>query len=113
MKAAVLDVLGQTPTYAEFTEPDVQPGEQLVHVRAAAIKQLERLIASGKHYSSPRSLPIVPGLDGVGNAMQQRTPAVARHVTPRRKRRGGRLTRQVYLGVAAGSHFAQCRVING
>ena len=66
MKAAVLDVLGQTPTYAEFTEPDVQPGEQLVHVRAAAIKQLERLIASGKHYSSPRSLPIVPGLDGVG-----------------------------------------------
>jgi len=66
VKAAVLDVLGQAPTYAEFTEPDVQPGEQLVHVRAAAIKQLERLIASGKHYSSPRSLPIVPGLDGVG-----------------------------------------------
>lgn len=66
MKAAVLQQLGSAPVCAEFAEPDVQVGEQLVHVRVAAIKQLERLIASGKHYSSPKVLPIVPGIDGVG-----------------------------------------------
>jgi len=54
------------PIYGDFPEPDLQAGEVLVHVRAAAVKQLERLIASGKHYSSPKTLPIVPGLDGVG-----------------------------------------------
>lgn len=66
MKAAVLEALGAAPVCGTFAEPDIRPGETLVHVRAAAVKQLERLIASGKHYSSPRELPIVPGLDGVG-----------------------------------------------
>ncbi|MBS0483409.1 MAG: zinc-binding alcohol dehydrogenase family protein [Proteobacteria bacterium] len=66
MKAAVLKALGSVPEYGTYAEPEVRPGEVLVHVRAAAIKQLERLIASGKHYSSPRELPIIPGLDGVG-----------------------------------------------
>lgn len=66
MKAAVLNALGSAPDYADFAEPVPGDGETLVHVRAAAIKQLERLIASGKHYSSPKVLPIVPGLDGVG-----------------------------------------------
>ncbi len=66
MKAAVLEVLGGTPVFGAFAEPDIRPSEALVHVSAAAVKQLERLIASGKHYSSPSALPIVPGLDGVG-----------------------------------------------
>ncbi len=66
MRAAVLEQLGAAPVCAEFTEPDIRPGEQLVRVRTAAVKQLERLVASGKHYSSPKALPIVPGLDGVG-----------------------------------------------
>lgn len=67
MKAAILDQLGAVPRCGEFAEPDILSGERLVHVRAAALKQLERLIASGKHYSSPKALPIVPGLDGVGH----------------------------------------------
>lgn len=67
MRAAVLETIGTSPICREFQEPDVRAGETLVHVRAAAVKQLERLIASGKHYSSPTSLPIVPGLDGVGH----------------------------------------------
>lgn len=66
MKAAILETLGRAPVCGSFAEPDIRPGETLVHVRAAAIKQLERLIAAGKHYSSPRQLPIVAGLDGVG-----------------------------------------------
>lgn len=66
MKAAILEALGSAPRYGDFPEPDLQPGERLVHVRTTGVKQLERLIASGRHYSSPRVLPIVPGLDGVG-----------------------------------------------
>lgn len=66
MKAAILAALGSAPVYGDFPEPDLHAGETLVHVSAAGVKQLERLIASGKHYSSPRTLPIVPGLDGVG-----------------------------------------------
>jgi NADPH:quinone reductase-like Zn-dependent oxidoreductase len=66
MKAAVLEALGSAPVFGSFAEPDIRTGEVLVHVRAAAIKQLERLVASGRHYSSPKELPIVPGLDGVG-----------------------------------------------
>jgi len=53
---------------AEFAEPAAEAGETLVEVRAAAIKQLDRAIASGSHYASPKDLPIVCGTDGVGVA---------------------------------------------
>ncbi|MGD1037723.1 MAG: zinc-binding alcohol dehydrogenase family protein [Roseiarcus sp.] len=66
MKAAVLDVIGRTPRYGEFEEPVAQDGEAIVEVAAASIKQLDRAIAMGKHYSSPRALPVVCGTDGVG-----------------------------------------------
>jgi NADPH:quinone reductase-like Zn-dependent oxidoreductase len=66
MKAAILDGFGQPPRYGDFETPAVQAGETLVSVTAASIKQLDRLIASGKHYSSPRALPVVCGNDGVG-----------------------------------------------
>lgn len=62
MKVAVLATLGNAPVCGDFSEPDLQAREVLVQVRAAAVKQLERLIASGKPYSSPKTLPIVPGL---------------------------------------------------
>lgn len=61
-----MESLGRAPVYRDFAEPDLLPGEALVEVSAAGLKQLERLIATGKHYSSPKVLPIVPGLDGVG-----------------------------------------------
>ena len=66
MKAVVLEALGSPPIYGDFAEPDLLPREALIHVHVASVKQLERLIASGKHYSRPKSLPIVLGLDGVG-----------------------------------------------
>lgn len=66
MRAAVVDKLGEAPRCGSFAEPDLQAGETLVHVSAAALKQLERAIVAGRHYSSPKVLPIVPGLDGVG-----------------------------------------------
>ena len=66
MKAALVETLGDPPAYGDFAEPDIEPGEMLVHVAAAGIKQLERAIVAGKHYSSPSTLPIIPGMDGVG-----------------------------------------------
>ncbi|MBV9288471.1 MAG: zinc-binding alcohol dehydrogenase family protein [Hyphomicrobiales bacterium] len=57
---------------AEFAEPAAGAGETLVEVRAAAIKQLDRAIASGSHYASPKDLPIVCGTDGVGLASDGR-----------------------------------------
>ncbi|MBS0445722.1 MAG: zinc-binding alcohol dehydrogenase family protein [Proteobacteria bacterium] len=66
MKAAVLDRLGTAPSYADFAEPELKTGETLVHVSAAALKQIERAIVAGTHYSSPKQLPIIPGIDGVG-----------------------------------------------
>ena len=66
MKAAVVHALGEPPRCETFEEPAVGPGESLVHVSAAAIKQLDRAIVRGTHYGSPRRLPVVCGTDGVG-----------------------------------------------
>lgn len=68
MKAAVLQQLGEPPRYGDFDVPDIRDGETLVEVRAAAIKQLDRAIAAGTHYSSPKTLPVVGGTDGAGRA---------------------------------------------
>lgn len=66
VKAAVVTALGSAPLFAEFDKPAVRGSERLVRVEVAAIKQLERGIVAGTHYSSPKNLPIVPGVDGVG-----------------------------------------------
>jgi len=65
MKAAVVHDFSQPPRFADFTEPEAGPGERLVRVRAAALSQLVRAQASGRHYSSG-SVPLIPGVDGVG-----------------------------------------------
>ena len=48
-------------------EPVAGDGEVIVHVRAAALKPVDKQMASGSHYASFRELPVVCGLDGVGN----------------------------------------------
>ena len=68
MRAAVLEQLGEPPRYGDFDAPDIRDGETLIEVRAAAIKQLDRAIAAGTHYSSPKTLPVVGGTDGAGRA---------------------------------------------
>ena len=68
MKAAILDTLGSLPRYGEFEEPVPVPGEEIVTVRTAAIKPIDRAIAAGSHYGSPRELPVICGMDGVGHA---------------------------------------------
>lgn len=66
MKAAIVHDFDQPPRYGELDAPQALPGEVLVRVRAAALSQLVRAQASGKHYSSGKALPLVPGADGVG-----------------------------------------------
>jgi NADPH2:quinone reductase len=66
MKAAVLHELGSEPRYEDFAEPVAQDGEALVRVRAASLKSVDKQMAAGSHYASPKELPTVCGVDGVG-----------------------------------------------
>lgn len=66
MKAAVLSVFGNPPQCSEFPDPLANEGEVVVRVRAAALKPVDRQLASGAHYASQSHLPMVCGTDGVG-----------------------------------------------
>jgi NADPH2:quinone reductase len=67
MKAAVLRELGKPPRYEEFAEPAAGKDEVLVRVRAASLKAVDKQLASGSHFASPRELPVICGTDGVGD----------------------------------------------
>ena len=64
MKAAVVHAYDAPPRYTQIDDPKPASDEVLITVKAAALSQLVRLQAAGKHYSSP-ALPFVPGVDGV------------------------------------------------
>jgi NADPH:quinone reductase-like Zn-dependent oxidoreductase len=66
MKAAVVESFESAPRYGTFREPEAADGAVLVRVRAAALSNLVKGQASGRHYSSGTELPFVPGNDGVG-----------------------------------------------
>jgi NADPH:quinone reductase-like Zn-dependent oxidoreductase len=67
MDAGVLHELGKPPRCERFEEPIAGDGETIVQVHAAALKPVDRQMASGAHYASPRTLPVVCGTDGVGH----------------------------------------------
>src|SRR6266508_6663616 len=66
MKAAVLQALGTPPHYADFADPTPHEDEVIVQVRAASLKNIDKMMASGSHYDSYQALPVVCGVDGVG-----------------------------------------------
>jgi NADPH:quinone reductase-like Zn-dependent oxidoreductase len=67
MNAAVLHTFEKAPQLQEFPAPTAaDENEAIVQVLAAALKPVDRQIASGSHYASPRKLPVICGLDGVG-----------------------------------------------
>lgn len=69
MKAAVVFEKGNVPQYADFKEPEVtNENEILVSVKAASIKNLDKVRASGKHYSTENEVhqPTIVGSDAVG-----------------------------------------------
>lgn len=69
MKAAVLHERGQVPRYEEFPDPVAREGEVIVEVKAVAVENVDRMVASGSHYASAQlmpQLPAIPCFDGVG-----------------------------------------------
>ncbi len=66
MNAAVLRSLGKPPRYEPFPDPVPREGEVIVQVRAASLKPVDKQLASGWHFASPRELPVVCGTDGIG-----------------------------------------------
>jgi NADPH:quinone reductase-like Zn-dependent oxidoreductase len=67
MDAAILREFGKAPRYEPFPDPIAGEGEVLVDVHAAALKPIDRQLASGSHYAAPQQLPVVCGTDGVGH----------------------------------------------
>jgi len=65
MHAAVVNDFAGAPEFGEFAEPEPAEGEVVAHIRAAAVSNLVRLVAAGKHYSSAAKPPMVAGVDGV------------------------------------------------
>src|SRR5271155_3767892 len=66
MNAAVLNAFDKPPHFEPFPEPTAEENEVIVHVQAAALKPVDKQVATGSHYTSPRKLPVVCGIDGVG-----------------------------------------------
>ncbi len=66
MNAAVLHAPSQPPRFAEFPDPTPNEGEVLINVSAASLKPVDKQMAAGTHYASPREFPVVCGTDGVG-----------------------------------------------
>jgi NADPH:quinone reductase-like Zn-dependent oxidoreductase len=66
MKAAVVQSFEAPPAYGDFAPPVPAANEVRVSIRAAALSNLVKTQASGKHYSATALLPFVPGVDGAG-----------------------------------------------
>lgn len=70
MKAAVILKKDKSPKYVEgYTEPTVQSSnELLISIKASAISNLDKMKASGQHYSTQNNGEVakVVGTDGVG-----------------------------------------------
>jgi hypothetical protein len=57
MDAAVVHRLGNPPRCEQFPEPVASDDEIVVHVLAASLKPVDKQIAGGSHYASPRDIP--------------------------------------------------------
>lgn len=83
MKAAVIYKKGELPKYAEFPEPIASnENEVLVSVKAVAITNLDKGIASGDHYSSEKEIQngFIVGSDAVG-VLENGTRVYARGIS--------------------------------
>jgi NADPH2:quinone reductase len=78
MRAAVLTSYG-TPSYGDFPDPE---DDHVLDVLAAGLNGVDVLIASGTHYFSPKELPVVAGIDGVGRTADGRRVYFSRPPAP-------------------------------
>lgn len=67
MNAAVVTSFGEPPHYQRVEVPQpARAGEILVDVLAVGLHPRVRSGAAGAHYTSTGTLPMIPGIDGVG-----------------------------------------------
>jgi NADPH:quinone reductase-like Zn-dependent oxidoreductase len=67
MRAAVVRSFDHPPRYDSYDIPESAGGDEaLVDVLAVGLHPRVRTGASGRHYTSTGSLPMIPGIDGVG-----------------------------------------------
>ncbi|HEY1830020.1 MAG TPA: zinc-binding alcohol dehydrogenase family protein [Acidimicrobiales bacterium] len=67
MRAAVVTSFDEPPHYLEFEQPEPHDDDEvLVDVLAVGLHPRVRSGAEGRHYSSTGTLPMIPGIDGVG-----------------------------------------------
>lgn len=66
MKAAVLHQFSSLPRYEDFAEPIAGDGDTIVHVKAVALENFDKMAAEGIHYSSKRMFPQFPAIVGHG-----------------------------------------------
>lgn len=66
MKAALIEAPGLTPRYADIAEPKAAEGEHRIEVLAAAMSQVVKGRAAGRHYTGGGGFPSVAGIDGIG-----------------------------------------------
>ncbi len=66
MRAAIVERLGEVPRCVDMADPTAADGRVVARVRAAAIKNIERMLVAGTHYGSRRmQLPAGVGMDAV------------------------------------------------
>jgi NADPH:quinone reductase-like Zn-dependent oxidoreductase len=66
MNAAVVTSFDDPPHYEQFQVPQPGADETLVDVLAVGLHPRTRTGAAGSHYTSTVTLPMIPGIDGVG-----------------------------------------------
>ena len=69
MKAAVLHKFGELPKFEDFPDPTAGEGQILVHVKAVALENVDKVMAEGSHFASQQflsTLPAIVGFDGIG-----------------------------------------------
>jgi len=66
MQAAVIRRFDHPPVYGEFDDPLPTPNEIILTVSAAALTPLAKSQTSRTPNRSGSSLPLIPGMDGVG-----------------------------------------------
>jgi len=83
MRAAVVRSFSHPPRFEAFTLPQPQrDAEAIVQVLAAGLHPRVRSAASGSHYADDHTLPMVPGIDGVGRLPDGRRVYFVVHDTP-------------------------------
>jgi NADPH:quinone reductase-like Zn-dependent oxidoreductase len=71
MHAAVVRSFDAPPRYEEFRTPEPSGEHEIaVDVLAAGLHPRVRSGASGSHYTSDETLPLIPGIDGVGRSTE-------------------------------------------